>query len=118
MLRQFSWIAIGRVFSAGLQFFTFVLLANKVVPAEFGIIAAVVGAAVVPQAFLDFGMATYIVSARAANRGDPQVTYALKMNNRFSVAFAIVAFLLLVLLGVLIDPIFAEISPLSLWAAG
>lgn len=118
MLRQFSWIAIGRVFSAALQFLTFVLLANKVDPAEFGIIAAVVGAAVVPQAFLDFGMSTYIVSARASDRNDNRVTFALRMNNRISLAFAATAFLVLILLGLLIDRIFMAISPLAFWAAG
>lgn len=118
MLRQFSWIAIGRVFSAALQFLTFVLLANRVEPAEFGIIAAVVGAAVVPQAFLDFGIGTYIVSTRASDHADPRVTYALKLNNRISLAFASMAVVVLLVLGILLDPIFISICPLALWAAG
>jgi O-antigen/teichoic acid export membrane protein len=118
MLRQFSWVAIGRVVSALLQFITFVLLANRVDPGQFGIIAAVVGAAIVPQSFLDFGMATYIVKARSADRNDGVVTYALKVNNRISLAFSAIALAVLVLLGVFVDPTFASISPLAVWAAG
>lgn len=118
MLRQFSWVAIGRVFSAVLQFITFVLLANRVDPGQFGIIAAVVGAAVVPQSFLDFGIATYIIKARSADRNDGRVTHALNINNRVSIAFSAIALVALILMGVFIDPTFALISPLAVWAAG
>ncbi|WP_082178079.1 lipopolysaccharide biosynthesis protein [Arthrobacter sp. ZBG10] len=118
MLRQFSWIAFGRLFSAVLQFLTFVLLANKVSPAEFGMVAAVVGAAIVPQSFLDFGISTYIISARAAGGQDARVAFALQLNNRISLVFAFLALIALFLMGIIIDPIFIALCPLAFWAAG
>lgn len=65
MLKQFGWIAGGRVIAAGLQLLTMTMVAREAGPSKFGVLAVALGVIVVAQTLFDFGVTTFILRHRA-----------------------------------------------------
>lgn len=115
MLRQFSWIASGRIFAAILQLVSLGLVASQTRPFEFGYLAALLGLCTVASAMLGFGITTHVTRARAADISDSSVTYALLVNSRVSAALLFALCLGISCAAVLVDPLFWLMLPLAVW---
>ncbi|WP_426120425.1 lipopolysaccharide biosynthesis protein [Kocuria sp. LHG3120] len=118
MIRQFSWMFLGRIAAALLQFAGFALLVNWVAPAEFGIIASVLGTSAVIIAFLDFGISTHVLKTWALGSRGVEVKSALQLNNHITLGFGVLSSLIVIILALSWNPFFWFLLPLVFWAAG
>lgn len=84
-------------------------------PAEFGLLASVLGIATVVQTLLDMGVSTFTTRERAADPDSGAVTTALRFNARTSIAMGALSALSLAILGVFVRPEFLYMLPLSIW---
>ncbi len=116
MFKQFSWLLIGRLGAAAVQFVTFLLLARWAGPADFGFVAAIVAFMIIPQAVLDFGIATAVLKERALSPESTFTLSALRLSNRISLLFGGVSILIALALGLLADPRFLGLVPLAISA--
>ncbi|MFP7834827.1 lipopolysaccharide biosynthesis protein [Marisediminicola sp. LYQ134] len=112
---QFAWASGGRIVAALLQAGLLVLAARAVVPAEFGLLASVLGIATVVQTGLDFGVSTFITRERATNPESGSIRTALRFNTLTSALMAVISALVLALVGWLVDPRFLLLLPLAVW---
>lgn len=115
MIRQFSWVASGRVIAAVLQMVSLGMAAAWLGPRDFGLLAAVLGVAVIPQTVLDFGISTYVTRTRAADPVSPTVKYALRINNRSSLVLATLFGAGVAAAAQFGDPVFWLMLPLAVW---
>lgn len=115
MIRQFSWVAIGRIVAAMVQMVTLALVAVWLGPADFGVLAAVLALAVVPQTLLDLGIPTYVLKARAAREDPEMLQFALRVNGATSALLSAVSAAALLLLGTFISPLLLMMLPLAVW---
>ncbi|MTE23274.1 lipopolysaccharide biosynthesis protein [Microbacterium sp. ZXX196] len=117
-LGQFAWVSGGRIFAAGLQAISLILIARLVAPAEFGMLSSIIGLATVLQTTMDFGVSTYITRERAANPNSGGIATALRFNGITSLAMAAFVLVGLCGMGVLVSPTYYLMLPLALWISG
>ena len=111
---QFAWASGARIAAAVLQAVLLIVAARAITPAEFGLLASVLGIATVVQTALDMGVSTFVTRERAADPGSGSIATALRFNSLTSFAMAVLSLLTLVGLG-LLQPIFFLLLPLAIW---
>lgn len=114
---QFSWILFGRVLAAALQAVLIVMLARALGPADFGLLSAVLGIIMVLQAVFDLGLRKMVLRERAEGSTPPIVAGGLWLNSVSSISLGISVGVLLLILGLLVDPIYYFMVPLAFCAA-
>ncbi|MBM9469121.1 lipopolysaccharide biosynthesis protein [Nakamurella leprariae] len=116
LTRQFGLVASGRIVGAVIQALSLALLARWAGPDDFGVASVMFGLIIVLQVATDLGIPTFVLRQRAADRNDPTVTSALRINSRTALALcALVA--LVIVVGAMIDSTFWSVLPLAVWAA-
>ncbi|WP_082898721.1 MULTISPECIES: lipopolysaccharide biosynthesis protein [unclassified Rhodococcus (in: high G+C Gram-positive bacteria)] len=116
LVKQFSWILLGRLMGAVIQAVSMALLARWIGPADFAIFAASYGIALVIQTVGDFGLSAHIVRSRAQNSQDPAAGSALKTLAWINMAICVIG-LMAAGAAVAIDPKFLPLVPLAVWLA-
>lgn len=114
---QFAWASSSRVGAALLQALLFVLAARAVPPAEFGLLAAMLGVTTLLQTVFDMGVQTYTTRERAAHGDVGGIATALQFNARTSLLLAVVAAGIVAGSAWLIDPAFWLMLPLAVWVS-
>lgn len=111
---QFAWASGARIAAAALQAVLLIVAARAVSPAEFGVLASVLGIATVVQTALDMGVSTFVTRERAAEPESGAIATALRFNTLTSLAMAVLAILALAGAGAL-NPVFYFLVPLAIW---
>lgn len=111
---QFAWASSARIIAALLQALLLIFAARAITPAEFGLLASVLGVATVVQTGLDFGVSTFVTRERAASPDSGSISVALRFNAMTSVGMAVLSAAALLGLGVL-NPVFLLLLPLAIW---
>ncbi len=114
---QFAWASASRVGAALLQALLFILAARAVPPAEFGLLAAMLGVTTLLQTIFDMGVQTFTTRERAARGDVGAIATALRFNARTSVLLAVVAAGIIVGAALIFDPAFALMLPLAVWVS-
>lgn len=114
---QFAWASASRVGAALLQALLFVLAARAVPPAEFGLLAAMLGVTTLLQTVFDMGVQTFTTRERAARGDVGAIATALRFNARTSLLLAVVACAIIGGAAILLDPAFALMLPLAVWVS-
>ncbi|MCJ1706809.1 oligosaccharide flippase family protein [Microbacterium sp. VKM Ac-2923] len=114
---QFAWASASRVGAALLQALLFILAARAVPPAEFGVLAAMLGVTTLLQTIFDMGVQTFTTRERAARGDVGAIATALRFNARTSVLLAVVAAAIIVGAALVVDPAFALMLPLAVWVS-
>ncbi|MDH3022469.1 oligosaccharide flippase family protein [Gordonia alkanivorans] len=112
---QFAWVSAGRLLGAALQALTLVLVARRLGPEEFGLLGAVIAAAMIPQVVCDLGLGTLILKARAIEPNNRTVAVALKLNRVTSIVGSLVFAVGVGALAFFFDSRFYWMLPLAVW---
>jgi len=118
LVGQLAWVSAGRLGAALLQAVTLVVTARAVAPSEFGLLAGVLGLATLVQTFSDCGMASFVSRERAADSDSGSIRSALRFNSLTSLLLLGLLSAGLVVASLALDPIYALMIPLALWASG
>lgn len=94
-----------------------VLVARAVSPAEFGLLAAVLGVATLLQTTFDMGVQTFTTKERAAYGDVGTVATALRFNSVTALLVLAIATLLLVVAAIVISPAIYLLLPLAIWVS-
>ncbi|TDL46287.1 lipopolysaccharide biosynthesis protein [Microbacterium oleivorans] len=114
---QFAWASSSRIGAALLQAVLLALAVRAVPPAEFGLLAAMLGITTLLQTIFDMGVQTYTTRERAARGDVGAIATALRFNGRTSLLLAAVAAAVIAGASWMIDPAFAFMLPLAVWVA-
>lgn len=79
LISGFAWMASSRLGAAMLQALAIIIVARGSGPAEFGMLATYMGAIIVLQALLDFGLSTHITKSRAGDACSPEIMQAFRL---------------------------------------
>ena len=115
VLKQFGSLSVARIVAALLQGASLILIARAVQPTDFGLLALVLGLALVAQTLFDLGLTTFILHERSTRPESGRVTAALHLNNRMSLALCFVALVVMVSLGLTWQPELLLLTPLAVW---
>lgn len=117
MLKQFGWIAGGRVIAAGLQLLTMTMVARYAGPSEFGVLAVILGLTLVAQTCFDRGITTFILRHRAQeDYGD--VRGALQVGLRMAALMAVTLAAVSIVAAFLMEfGLLASFLLLALWGS-
>jgi O-antigen/teichoic acid export membrane protein len=118
LLGQFLWLVTGRVGGALLQAVTLGLLARWVGPAQFGLVAGVLGAAQVSIAVSDLGISPSLLRIRATDPHDPRLRSLLLLNRLMSTALlAVWVAVLGILAGISGNTAFMLLLGVAVWVS-
>lgn len=117
-LGQFAWVSAGRIVAALLQALSLILVARSLVPAEFGLLSAVLGVATVAQTAIDMGVSTFTTRERAANPESGAVATALRFNTVSSLVLTAITLIALGVAGFVFNPLYWLMLPLAFWISG
>lgn len=117
LFSQVAWVSLGRLGAALLQSLSLILAVRLVSPAEFGLLAGVLGLATVSQAAIDMGVATFISRERAADPQSGAIATALRFNAITSLTLSGIVVIALTIAGVLIDGTYYLMIPLAFWVS-
>ncbi|MFB2555283.1 oligosaccharide flippase family protein [Herbiconiux liangxiaofengii] len=117
-LGQFAWVSAGRIVAALLQAFSLILIARSLVPAEFGVLSAVLGLATVLQTAIDMGVSTFTTRERAANPESGAVATALRFNTLSSLVLTAISLIALATVAIVANPLYWLMLPLAFWVSG
>lgn len=113
---QFAWASSSRVIAALLQALLAILAARSVLPAEFGLLAAMLGITTVLQTVFDMGIQTFTTRERASHGDVGSVSAAIKFNGRTSLLLLTVS-AVMILVAAQFNQAFFLMLPLAIWVS-
>ena len=116
--RQFTWLFCARVTGALCQGVSVALVARWTEPQRFGLFAAVLAIVLSISAVSDMGLGPQVTKDRAADKSNPRIAHALRINDRANVTLALLISIGLASVAILYNlPILLLLLPLGVWAA-
>lgn len=117
MIKQFTWVTGGRIGAALIQAAMLILAALVLAPSGFGELSAALALAVLPQTIADFGITTFVLRQRAADRADARIGEALWINDRASAVAGALYALAVLLYSAAMGHEYLALLPLAIWLA-
>lgn len=110
-------LSAGRLFAAGIQALTLVLLARAAGPSAFGLVAIALGVGTLAQVVFDLGISPFLLRERASHTDSPWIPFALRLYRFSTVLLMATGCLTIVLLGLFIDESVFALLPLVVGVA-
>ena len=114
----FALLLASRLLSAVSQAIIIAMVARWTDPVRFGTVVAALGIATAVSGLSDLGFTSYIIRARARNKNDSKVAYALWISDLIAIPTALLcAGAIVVAAVVLHQPALLVMLPLAVWVA-